>query len=48
VSAETITHVALGFVAAWVCLVVLHALWEAGKPSWDPAPPEEPHPHHDH
>ncbi|GAB4223371.1 MAG: hypothetical protein Kow0062_23370 [Acidobacteriota bacterium] len=43
---DAVTNLALWVVAVWTALVVVHALWQARRPAWDPAPPEPPEHHH--
>lgn len=43
---DPVTNLALWLIGAWTAVAVVHALWEARKPAWNPAPPEPPEQHH--
>jgi hypothetical protein len=45
--ADQVQNICFGLVVVWGAVTLLHALWMARDPKWEPAPPEEPE-HHEH
>ena len=45
-NADSLTHLALWIAAGWTLLVAVFAFAQARLERWEPAPPDEPDPHH--
>lgn len=47
-SAELVLRWSIGFLLVWGAAVTVYAFWNAGKPAWNPLPPEPIELHHGH